>query len=115
MARMAAQAAPTLFSHSGSLAADAVLSGSLAAQGYSRARGVFRSDVASVAGSGVRIQQSIDGGVTFDVMSSSALATACAASTFDVPVVGNLVKFTWANGNAAASTARVLVYLLPVT
>ena len=115
MSRLYAQATPTLFSYSGSLAANASTSGSLTCQGYVKVIGGFRSDVVSETGSGVRIEQSIDGGTTWDFVSSSALASACAASSFNVTITGNAVRFFWRNGAGAASTTRATLYLQPVS
>ena len=115
MSRLYGQAAPTLFNYSGSFAANASTSGSLFCQGYVKVVGGFRSDVASESGSGVRIEQSMDNGTTWDFVSSSAIASACAASSFNITVVGNAVRFFWRNGATAASTTRVNVYLQPVS
>lgn len=114
MAKLYVQNGPSLFNYSGSFAANASTSSSLPCQGFSVLRGAFRSDIASETGSGVRIEQSFDNGTTWDIVSSSAVATACAASAFNITIVGNGVRFFWRNGAAAASTTRANIYLLPI-
>lgn len=115
MARLDIQKAPTLFNHSGSFGANASTAASLPCQGYTQARGGFRSDIASETGSGVRIEQTFDNGLNWDIISSSAVATACAASAFSINIVGNGIRFFWRNGANAASTTRVNIYLLPIS
>jgi len=104
----------TLYSLAGSLAANGTVSASLPCAGYSTLVGIFRSDVASSGtASTVNVQQSCDGGLTWDIISSSALATACAASSFNIGIVGDTVLFQWKNGGTNAACARVHLYLRP--
>jgi hypothetical protein len=114
MSKLYVQGYVTLLEYSGSMAANGSMAGTACTLGYGKIVGMFRSDIASETGSGVRIQQSCDGGANYDRMSSSAIATACAASVFDIAIVGNSAKFTWKNGATAASSARLLVYARPI-
>lgn len=115
MARLDIQKAPTLFNHSGSFGANASTAASMPCQGYSTLRGGFRSDIASETASGVRIEQSFDGGLHWDIISTSMVATASAASSFNITLVGNAVRFFWRNGAGAATSAWSNIYLLPIS
>lgn len=115
MSKLYVQAAPTLFTHTGSLGAAASIAASMPCQGYATLRGGFRSDVVSETGSGVRIEQSFNLGISWDIISSSALASASAASGFNVTIVGNAIRFFWRNGAGAATSAWGNIYLLPTS
>ena len=114
MSKLYIQNTPTLFNLSGSFAAAGSTSGSLGSAGYAKIVGVFRSDVVSETGSGLRIEQSSNGGTNWDIISASCLASACAASSFSVEVVGNAVRLFWRNGAGAASAARINFFLRPI-
>lgn len=112
--RIYPQASASLFNMSGSFVASGSISGSLFCQGYSRLVGTFRTDIASETGSGVRIEQSANGGTNWDVISSSCVATASAASGFNITLTGNAVRVFYRNGAAAASAIRANFYVLPI-
>ena len=114
MAKIYVQNTETLFTHSGSIAIAASVSGSMACQGYAKIVGGFRTDAVSETASGVRVEQSFDRGLTWPIVSSSALGSACAASGFDVAVVGDYARFVWKNGAGAASNAYANIYLRPI-
>ena len=114
MAKIYVQNTETLFIHSGSLAIAACVSASVPCQGYAKIVGGFRTDATSETGSGVRIEQSFDRGANWSLISSSALGSACAASSFDISVVGDYARFVWKNGAAAASNAFANIYLRPI-
>lgn len=94
-------------------AAACLLTASKPSIGYSKLVGIFRTDEASETGSGVRIEQSCNGGTDWDIVSSSCLSTACAASSFDIDIVGDCVRFVFKVGAAAASNTRAHIYLRP--
>lgn len=114
MSRLYAQAAPTVFIMSGSMAANASTSGSLASQGYAKLVGAFRSDVALQTGSGIHIQQSFDYGTTYDLTNASNSLGASTLTACSVDIIGNAVQVTIRNGATAASAIRGLFYLRPV-
>ena len=114
MSKLYAQKTVTVFSHSGSFAAAGSMSGSQVCEGFARLVGGFRSDIVSETGSGFRIEQSFNGGQNWSIVSSSALASACAASSFNITVTGNAARVFWRNGASAASTAFGNLYLIPV-
>lgn len=103
-----------LFVFTGSLTANTATGGSLQCAGFAKLIGGFRSDQSSSGtASGVRVEQSMDGGLTWDFISVSAHASACAASSYDVNIFGDAVKFTWENGSTSAACARMHLYLRP--
>ena len=100
-------------------AADVALSGaacvsaSLPCAGFSTLLGGVLSNSSTLAAaSGVRIYQSIDGGVNWDILSASNALTADTALTVNIPIVGDYVQFVWRNGATAAS-GRAHLYLIP--
>lgn len=103
-----------------SLAANASTSGSLPALGYTKALGLFRSDVATETGSGVRLEESPDGtywtiagcGITTNV--ASGAVAACGMIALEANVSGRWVRAVVKNGAAAASDISGTFYLRPI-
>jgi hypothetical protein len=112
--RTYAQSCHSVVNFSGSLAAAEILSGSQPAQGFAKLVGIAYTDAVSETGSGMLIQQSADQGENWDIISSSNLASASAASSFSVDVVGNAVKVSLTNGAGTASEVRCNFYLRPI-
>jgi len=112
------QVMPIVFSASayGAVAAKEDASGSLISNGYARLVGIFRSDaaVALGAGSGLYVEQSSNWGGNWDITSASCQITACAASTFDLEVLGNAVRVRLINGDTATSRIRCNFMLRPI-
>ena len=103
----------SLIDSSGSLAANAIITGSSVSQGLEVLRGMWFSDVATSTGSGLLIQQSSDFGQSWNLISASDQVGACGTQTYDVTLLGNAVKVTACNGAAIASNVQATFYLLP--
>lgn len=114
MAKLYAQAAASVLWLYGTLDAGASTSGSIYCDGYAKLVGGFRSDVVSETGSGFRIEQSFDRGLHWDIVSASCLASASAASAFDIDIIGNAVRVVIKNGAGAAGAIRSYFYTRPV-
>jgi len=108
-----ARTADLYYSTDVELAGAACVSGSLPCAGFSKLLGgVISNSSTLAAASGVRIYQSINGGVNWDITSASEALTADTAQTFDIDIVGDYVQFVWRNGATAAS-GRAHLYLRP--
>lgn len=114
MAKLYIQNAASVFSLTGSMADGASTAGSILCDGYATLVGGFRSDVASETGSGFRIEQSFNRGANWDVISASCVATASAASSFNVDVRGNALRVVVKNGATVASAIRSYFYVRPI-
>lgn len=95
------------------LGAGASISGSSICHGFVKLVGLFRSDVDTETGSGLRIEQSADFGGSWDYTSASDLIAASVATGCSVDIVGNAVKVTIISGGSAASALRTSWRLLP--
>jgi hypothetical protein len=82
--------ARTFYSSDDLTADEAVVLGTLAPGAHDTVRGIIFSDVAGA----LTIEQSIDGGVNWDLTESQAVA-AGAGEVIDEVVFGNLFQFTW--------------------
>lgn len=103
MARIYSQKMPVVFEYSGSLAADAELSGSLICNGYARLVGMIVS-TASSEGSGLGIRQSADYGQNFNLTTASdAISTGAGSTSHSVEILGNAVLIDYENGSESAS------------
>jgi hypothetical protein len=116
MSRIYAQATPDVLKSSGSLAAKALISGSLASEGYARIVGIVRSDASATgaAASGLSIWYSTDYGANFKVMSACYAVTACAASLINMTNYGTNIKVLFYNGATAASNVDIHLCLYPI-
>lgn len=114
MPRLYPQVTPTVFSFSGSLAANASTSGSLNSQGYATLTGgLFTSD-STIAACGFRIDQSFDGGQTWDITNASNALASNASAACSVAIIGNAVRIRLQIGATGASGVRALFYLKPL-
>lgn len=118
MSKIYVQNATPVFQYSGSLSASggtsACISGSAYCAGYSRLIGGLISNASSIAGSGVRIRQSFDGGANWDSISASDQVAACTAYSTEVNIRGNAVVVEYRNAGTAASLVRANFVLLPI-
>ncbi len=114
MAKTNAQDVVEIFIESGSFAADGSISGSAFCEGYSQLVGLFRSDVATTTGSGLRVEQSSDRGANWDFVSASDLISASTITACEVTIFGNAVRITASNAGTEASAMRTAWYLRPV-
>lgn len=115
MSKVHVQSMPLILEHtSGCLAANGSLTGSLISYGYARLVGGFRSDVATETASGLRIEQSFDGGSNWDLVSASDLVGASGIATCSVEVLGDAVRVTIRNGATEASALRTTWRLRPI-
>jgi hypothetical protein len=114
MSKIHVQATPTVFSFSGSLAANASTSGSLHSQGYATlVGGLFTSD-STIAACGLRIDQSFDGGQTWDITNASNAVSSNASAACSVAIIGNAVRIQLQIGATGASAVRARFYLKPI-
>lgn len=117
MAKIYAQGVEPVFVTTASLAISASTSGSAITQGYARLVGIICSDASAAVGaaSGLKIQQSSDYGVHWDIVSASYALAACTAASVNITLVGNAARVTWWNGATnAASQPRMALYAFPV-
>ena len=114
MPRLYPQVTPTVFSYSGSMAANASTSGCLACLGYTTLTGgLFTSD-STIAACGFRIDQSFDNGATWDVTNASNALASGASAACSVAIIGNAVRVRFQLGATPASGIRALFYLKPI-
>lgn len=109
-----AQATVNLVTSSTPLAADAVLSASAICQGHRRLCGaLYTTGSAAVgAGSGLHIQQGINGSPMFT--SASYAITEGVATTFNIDILANTVWLTYYNGHVLTPQFRIVATLYPV-
>jgi len=117
MSRLAAQKFPVIWDYSGSLAiSSSILSSSQACNGYAKIiGGIWSSGSGIDAASAIRVHQSVDGGVNYDIITCCGLS-ASSGSSFSIEVVGDGVKVQY-HGDTTASSAsvRALWQLKPVS
>jgi len=117
MAKIYAQGYEPVLTYSGSLAAQANISGSMVCPGYQRLVGVIYSDASAgiAAACGLVIKQSTDYGANYRITSASYAMTASTFITINQTIYGNAVKVAFYNGSAcAASTLDVFFALYPI-
>jgi len=118
MSKIYIQNAEPVLTFSGSLSASsgtsASVSGSALCTGYSRLIGGFISNASSIAGSGFRVRQSFDSGLSWDVISASDQVAACTAYNTEVNIRGNAVMVELRNAGTAASLVRANFFLMPI-
>ena len=91
----------------------ACLSASMSTPGFSKfVGGIHSSSSTLAAASGVRVYQSIDGGVNWDILSASDALAVGVAQSYDIDIVGDYIKVVVTNGATAASV-RSHFYLRP--
>lgn len=114
MSRIHVQATPTVFSFSGSMAAAASTSGSMLSQGYATLTGGLYTSDSTIAACGLRIDQSFNGGVTWDITNASNAISSNASAACSVAIIGNAIKVSLQIGATGASGVRALFYLKPI-
>ncbi len=114
MSKIYVQNFPQLLSFSGSLVAAGSISGSLPCAGYSQLVGYITSSGSSETGSGLCVQQSVDGGVTWDINSGCLAGTPAFTSSCMIDIIGNAVKVRFAAGANDLTAVRTLFQLKPV-
>ncbi len=114
MSKIYVQAFPELLKFSGSLAAGASISGSLPCAGYSQLVGYITSSGSPETGSGLCVQQSVNGGSTWDINSGSYAGAAAFTSSCMLDIIGNAVNVRFAAGAASLAAVRMLFQLKPV-
>lgn len=114
MSKIHVLSTPTVFSFSGSLAANASTSGSLHCQGYTTMTGgLFTSD-STIAACGFRVDQSFDGGTTWDITNASSAVSSNASAACSVAIIGNAIRVRLQIGATGASAVRANFYLRPI-
>ncbi len=115
MTKIYAQKAHEVFTYSGSLAVNGILSGSLPCAGYSKLVGWISTSASSESGSGFRIHQSIDNGLNWRITSSSAAMANSSSAACSVDIIGNAVQVYFKCGSTAgAASVNALFYLRPI-
>ncbi len=114
MSKIYVQSFPELLKFSGSLAAGASISGSLPCAGYSQLVGYITSSGSPETGSGLCIQQSVNGGSTWDINSGSYAGAVAFTSSCMLDIIGNAVNVRFAAGAASLAAVRLLFQLKPV-
>ena len=114
MAKLYAQKFTTVASHSGTLAAAGSSSGSMVCDGYSRLVGFLYTSCALESASGLRVEQSMDYGSHWDLVSASDTVDGSATAACNTEIVGNAVRVTWKMGGATADAVRCRFMLKPV-
>ena len=94
-------------------AAGSVTSGSFRTDGYARLVGTFIASASLKAGSGLRVEQSSDNGVSYDYV-ADWVPSACSGSGFSVEVVGNQAKITVRTDGDGAPVIRTAWRLRPI-
>jgi len=114
MARQYAQSCACVYGLTGAMTVAGASSGSLVSLGYAELFGMYRSDVV-MAGCGVQVAQSIDGGTNYDITTTYAFGGASTAASSVTPIVGDRVKITLNASAVAPSTIRAKFWLRPLT
>lgn len=112
MAKSFVQRNLNILKSSASLAAGASVSGSSPSTGFARIVGGLIVSASSVAGSGLSIRQSFDGGANWDHVTACQI-TANSGSAFSVAVVGDAVQVFYKT-DSAASVVRMNWELRPI-
>lgn len=112
MSRIYAQAMGTGHEYIGDLAASGITTGSFSTTGYSKLVGSVISNGSSRAGSGLRVEQSIDG-TNWDFLSVSGVA-ACTATSPIIDVIGRFARVTFQSGENSSASLRMLWQLRPI-
>jgi len=111
MSKIYVQKVPIIWQSSSLMSpSSASYAGSAISEGYSRIIGMFWSDT---IGSSLRIEQSMDRGLHWDIAESWDVA-ASAGSSIGASVVGNAVQIRFRNGASAASAWRANFMLRPI-
>jgi hypothetical protein len=107
MAKIYAQGYEPVLIYSGSLAAQANISGSMVCPGYQRLVGMIYSDASAgiAAACGLVIQQSANYGTSYRAITASYAMTACTMVSVNQVIYGNAVKVAFYNGSACAASA----------
>ena len=114
MSKLYVQSFPELLKFSGSLAAGASISGSLPCAGYSQLVGYITSSGSPETGSGLCVQQSVNGGSTWDINSGSYASAVAFTSSCMIDIIGNAVNVRFAAGATNLTAVRLLFQLKPV-
>jgi len=115
MGKVYVQKFPEVFAYSsGSVGAACALTGSFLCSGYSQIVGYVTSSGSLDAASGLRIQQSIDKGGNWDIISASQVSATSFTTSCMVDIIGNAVRVTFDNGATTAASLRAGFYLKPV-
>jgi len=96
-----------------SLGASASISGSAPCSGYSKLVGGIITNASSVAGSGLSVRQSFDGGDNWDYVTACQIA-ACDGDGFLIDVIGDAVEVFYKT-DSAASLVRMKFQLRPIS
>jgi hypothetical protein len=83
------------------------------ALGYGSLRGYFRTDASLIAGSGIALRQSVDGGVNWDYMSASDTVAEGASVACEMTIIGDAVRIDLTCGDDEASAMRFGFWLWP--
>lgn len=114
MAKLYVQAAPIVFEISSSLAANGAASAGACCAGYARMVGGLFTDASSAA-AGLRVEQSFDLGLNWNLISASNGVAACGIATCSTEILGNAIRVKFTNGaTATASNVRANFYLRPI-
>lgn len=98
---------------SGCFTANAACSASMPALGYGKLRGYMTTDASLIAGSGIALRQSVDGGVNWDYVSASDTVAAGASVACEMTVIGDSVRVDLTCGDDEASAMRFGFWLWP--
>lgn len=105
---------PCMWGTSACIAASgSVTSGSFRTDGYARIVGTLISSGSLKAGSGLRVEQSSDNGVSYDYVADWE-PSACSGSGFSIEVVGNQAKITIRTDATGAPVLRTAWRMRPV-
>lgn len=99
---------------SGCFTANGASSGSHVCRGYSQLVGFFRSDASTVAASGLKIRQSVDGGVNWDYVSASDQIAEGGSTACIMNIIGDAVRIDVTLGDDEASSLRMGFWLRPI-
>lgn len=115
MGRTNAQASEKVFGlTTGGLIAACNISGSRNCQGYAQLVGYFTTDASTIAGSGLAVRQSVDGGVNWDYVSASDKVGPSGSVACIVDIIGDAVRVDVTMGADDASNLRFGFWLRPI-
>ena len=114
MGKIYTQKFPVVLQSSASILAATCPSGSMACNGYSTLLGGIWAGCLLDAACSVTVDQSFDGGLTWDQRTATCVISTCVSASFSFAIVGNAVKVTIRSSTCNINPLRYLWQLRPV-
>ena len=114
MSKILVQRFPELLKFSGSVAAACDMTGSMPCAGYSQLVGYITSSGSLDGTVGLSVQQSVNGGSVWDIISASQVSATAFTTSCMIDIIGDAIRVRSKNGATKTSNLRMLFQLKPV-